>query len=307
MKQLFTLLVVAVMFTLTACNHAQRPNGNRSEGPLHAFSVPTPPTAFERAQQLDYLCRHYWDRFRFDDTLALRTLDSMQLLRRYGQFAALAAQQPFERAPMDTLMRRAAASRPMFELFVWLADEVLHDPNSPLRNDELYIPVLEAQLAAPWYDEYDRIGPAYALRMAQQNRLGRRANDLRYTTADGRTGTLHAIEAEFTLLFFNNPDCTMCKSLREQITASPRLAQLLAEGRLVILALYPDEDLAAWHRYRSEIPSSWINAYDAGCVIRETESYAVNAIPSLYLLDRSKRVLVKDSTEVGEIEAATAQ
>lgn len=307
MKHSFVLFTALIAFALTACNHTPKPDKVLSDAPLHAFMVPTPPAAMDRAQQLDYLCCHYWDRFRFTDTIALRTLDTMQLLRRYGHFAALAAQQPLNRAPMDTLMRRAATARPMFELFVWLADEVLHDPNSPLRSDELYIPVLEAQLAAPWYDEYERIGPAYALRMAQQNRLGRRANDLRYTTADGRTGTLHAIDADYTLLFFNNPDCTMCKTLREQIGASSTLSALIAEGRMTVLALYPDEDLDAWHRYRKQIPASWINAYDAGCMIRQTESYAVDAIPSLYLLDRNKRVLVKDSTEVGEIEAAVAR
>ena len=38
-----------------------------------------------------------------------------------------------------------------------------------MRNDEFYIPVLEAQLAAAFYDQYERIGPQYALDMARQN------------------------------------------------------------------------------------------------------------------------------------------
>ncbi len=298
------LCLLLTLLLVVACRSTEKHPTTAEVRPLHRFTVPAPPAMLDRSEQLDYLRYHYWDRFRFTDTAALRQVDSVRLLRQFGQFAALAAERPLDRAPMDTLMRRASASQPMFELFVWMAEEVLHDPNSSLRSDELFIPVLEAQLTAPWYDEYDRIGPAYTLRLAQQNRLGQRANDLRYTTADGRSSTLYAIDAEFTLIFFNNPDCAMCKELREQISSSPYLSQLIDAGRMKVLALYPDEDLDAWQRYRSEIPASWINAYDAGCVLRETEAYAINAIPSLYLLDCNKRVLVKDSTEVAEIEAA---
>ena len=53
--------------------------------------------------------------------------------------------------------------------------------------------------------------------MARQNRIGHRANDFRYATADGRRRSLYDLQADYVLLFFNNPDCAMCKELREQI------------------------------------------------------------------------------------------
>ena len=82
---------------------------------------------------------------------------------------------------------------------------ILHGPNSPLRNDEFYIPVLQSILASPYYDEYERIAPAYDLELASQNRLGRPANDFRYTLASGVTGSLYGLKAEYVLLFINNP------------------------------------------------------------------------------------------------------
>ena len=167
---------------------------------------------------------------------------------------------------------------------------------------QFYIPVMQAVLASPYYDEYERIGPAYDLAMASQNRLGQRANDFRYTLASGATGTLYGVKAEYTLLFINNPGCGMCKQLREQISGSPMLSEMIERGRLKILALYPDEDLTEWRNYRDHIPATWINAYDAGCLVRENGTYDLTAIPSLYLLDSDKRVLVKDSTDVPYIE-----
>ena len=94
------------------------------------------------------------------------------------------------------------------------------------------------------------------------------------------------------------------RRLREEIASSPMLSEMIERGRLRVLALYPDEDLAAWREYRERMPASWINAYDRGCVIREQGLYDFHAIPALYLFDRDKRVLVKDSTDVPAIEEA---
>ena len=253
-------------------------------------------------EQRDYLRRHYWDRFDFTDTLFVSEADTVQMIEAFARYIAVLSDRPADSAPMDSLMRRASSSKPMLDYFAMLAGTVLHDPNSPLRNDEFYIPVLRAQLASPFYDEYERIAPQYDLEMAMQNRLGQPANDFRYTLASGASGTLYGLQAEYVLLFINNPGCAMCREIREAITSSPMLSEMIERGRLKVLALYPDEDLTEWRDYRDHIPASWINAYDKGCVVREKSLYDLHAIPALYLLDSRKRVLVKDSTDVAQIE-----
>ncbi len=91
----------------------------------------------------------------------------------------------------------------------------------------------------------------------------------------------------------------MCERIRAEIVASPLLSEMIRAGRLEVLALYPDEDLTAWRAHAPQVPSSWINAYDAGARISKEELYDLKAIPSMYLLDRDKRVLAKDAFEVG--------
>lgn len=260
------------------------------------------PAALSPEEKREYLRWHYWDRFDFSDTTFITQVDTLQMVEAYARYVSLLFAEPTDGAPMDSLMRRASASRPMLDYFAMLASQVLHDPNSPLRNDEFYIPVLRAQLASPYYDEYERIGPEYELHMASQNRLGQPASDFRYTLASGASGTLYGIRAEYVLLFINNPGCTMCREIREAIVSSPMLTEMIERGRLKVLALYPDENLTEWRDYRDHIPSSWINAYDKGCVVREKSLYDLSAIPALYLLDAAKRVLVKDSTDVAQIE-----
>lgn len=264
---------------------------------------PVPPATLTPAEQRDFVREHYWDRFDFADTLFVHKADSAQMFDCFLRFVALLADHPEDPAPVADLMKRASVSRSALDYFAELAGKVFADPNSPLRNDEFYIPVLQAQLAAPFYDEYERIAPRYALDLAMQNRIGHKANDLRYTLASGKSASLYAIGADYLLLFINNPGCPMCREIREAIVASPLLSDMIADGRLKVLALYPDEDLTEWHAYHDHIPAAWINAYDKGCVLRETSSYNLSAIPSLYLLDRDKRVLLKDATDVGLVEA----
>lgn len=296
---------MALFLAVSCGGRRSRPASTETTAAAPRVFLPAlPPSALPPEQRAEYLRWHYWDRFDFSDTTFLSEADTAQLVEAYARYIVLLSTQPADGAPMDSLMRRASASRRMLDYFAWLGSEVLHDPNSPLRNDELYIPVLRAVLASPWYDEYERIGPAYELETALQNRVGQRANDFSYTLASGRTGTLYGVEAEYVLVFINNPDCPMCGDLREAIVSSPMLSEMIERGRLKVVSIYPDEDLAAWRAHREQIPAAWIDGYDAGCVIRSTNSYDLKAIPALYLLDRDKRVLVKDATDVARIEEA---
>ena len=302
MKRL-SILLLCMLVVMTSCGRRRKAPASDTAAPQPAVFLPAiPPSRLSAAEQQEWLRWHYWDRFNFSDTLFLTRVDSSQLFEAYARYVVLLGGRPTDGAPMDSLMRRASTSRRMLDYFSKMAEVVLHDPNSPLRNDEFYIPVLEAQLRAPWYDEYERIAPQYDLQIARQNRLGQPAKDFRYTLASGRSGTLYGLDAEYVLLFINNPGCAMCREIREAISSSPMLTEMIEHGRLQVLAIYPDEDLSEWRAYRDEMPASWINAYDKGCVIRNELLYDLHAIPALYLLDRNKRVLVKDSVDVAQIE-----
>lgn len=290
-----------LLASLTACGgRSQQQPQTVPEAPRTFRPVSVPSTVLPEERSV-YLRDHYWDNFDFRDTTFLYEADTLEMLRVFFTYVAQLVA-PDDRTPIDTLMAHAAASKPMTLYFAMLAERVLYDPNSPARNDELYIPVLEALVGSRWLDKWERMAPEHDLRLARQNRIGQPANDFRYTTADGTTHRMYDLSAEYLLLFINNPGCGMCKQVREAICESPMLNELVERGKLRVLAIFPDEDLTEWLDYRSRIPAQWINAYDKGCAIRDGELYDLKAIPALYLLDREKRVLVKDATDVGLIE-----
>ncbi len=305
MKHLFFILILAL--TTAACSLKSK---ERKAEPLSVarseFRVPVVPRHISPDAVRDYMLEHYWDNFDFADTLRLASLDTMQMLRAYATYVGELVG-PENGEPIRRLMQRAAISRPMTDYFAMLAERVLHDPNSPLRSDELYIPVLEALVASPHYDRYEKLAPEYDLRLASQNRVGRAANDILYTLADNNCHSLYDLKSDYTLIYFHNPGCAMCRDISAALQRSPLIAAMLKERRLTLLALYPDEDLEAWQSHSSEIPREWINAIDRGCTLRRTESYDLRAIPSLYLLDGEKRVVLKDCTDVGLVEHLLAQ
>ena len=252
-------------------------------------------------QQIAYMRDHYWDKFDFADTLYTTKADTMEMLQAYATYVSRLVGAT-NQEPIRKLMQKASVSKKMFDYFVMLSEKVLHDPNSPLRSDELYIAVLEAQLASPHYNKYEKMAPEYDLRIVSQNRIGHKANDFDYTTKSGRRSNLYSLNNDFIIVYINNPGCAMCREITQALKQSQIISELQNEGKLKILAIYPDENLDEWYKHLADMPSAWINGYDKGCRIERENLYNVSAIPALYLLGKEKTVLVKDSTNVGEIE-----
>ena len=260
------------------------------------------PAMLPQEQKMEYMREHYWDKFDFADTTFINQIDSTKMLTAFAVYATGYIPDSLAYKYMPRLMQRASTSKRMYTYFLMLAEGVLHDPNSPLRNDEKYIPVLENAVQSSLLDEYERMPYEYDLEIARQNRIGRIANDFTYTLASGRTATLHNIKADYTLIFISNPGCPMCREVKEQITTSPMLQELIERKELKVLVIYPDTDLEAWREHLQDYPASWINGYDADQRIEKERLYDLKAIPALYLLDKQKRVMAKDCTDVAHIE-----
>lgn len=265
------------------------------------YQPPQHPTILTDSNQImSYYRHHYWDSLILpEDTVAV---DTAMMLSAFVSFVKLLEKaNATDIAAMEELMSQCMKDRRRLDLFSLLSERVLHDPNSPYREDELYMLVLRARIESGFYDSATKIRDQYHLDMAMQNRTGHKANDFRYTLKDGSTGSLYNLKSTYTLVFINNPGCTMCRAVKDKLQASDYLMKFVAEGKMQVLTIYPDDDTAEWIEHYNEIPSSWINAYDEGCTIRRDGSYKLDAIPSLYLLDMNKTVLLKDATDIEDI------
>lgn len=299
--------LVCAAFVFASCggqNSKRSTDASTTDSLMEIYAMPSMPGMItEPEQRAQWAGQHFWDNFRWADTTLVGSrksyteqafVDYVQLLRNMPQ--NLVGQS------VGTLFKKAAAEKPMFLCMAEVAEKYLYDANSPYRDDEYYIVALQAVLANPALDQWERIRPEGQLKLCLKNRVGHPANDFRYTVASGATNSLYGLKAPFTLIFFNNPGCPSCAQTLEALRQSQYITALVAEGTLAILAVYPDEDLTAWREYAGEFPANWINGYDKTMAIKNGELYDLKAIPTMYLLDREKKVLLKDVLALAAIE-----
>ena len=185
----------------------------------------------------------------------------------------------------------------VFETIVDLYQKYMYDPNSPMRNEEMYLHFVRKYAQYEGLSEVEKGKYNRQAKLCALNRLGTKAADFRFADKRGKIRNLYDIDAELTLLFFSNPGCNACMEIINVLNGDPKIAGLVADGTMAVLNIYIDEDLEAWKSYMPIYPESWYNGFDPDFVLRNNDIYNIRAIPSLYLLDAEKRVILKDAPE----------
>jgi thiol-disulfide isomerase/thioredoxin len=252
----------------------------------------------DRAQ---YLAMHFWDRFNFADRELIQRPDiTEQAFVDYISILQYVSREDAGKSLLYTL-DKAETDTAFYRHFASLFDKYLYDPNSPFRNEEFYLPVLQQLVQSPLLPEETVSRYAFQLDMALKNRIGQKANDFLYTLASGQSFSLYDLRSEYTLLMFSNPGCPTCEAVMAQLNDSKPLNDALAlnsptRTMLTVLTLYPDNDLSEWLAHLPQMPAGWVHAYDKGMEITQRRLYDIKAIPTLYLLDKEKKVLLKDTS-----------
>ena len=302
MKHLIIILVGVMMLGMVACGQGadkSRAAGGQAAAqvqPKRGFQLPEVPVMLSTPEQRrEYLAQHYWDKFDFGDTAYIHlpditeqaAVDFMDLLQRVPQDKALKA--------LKNLAGKAAEVPRMMGYFWDVLYRYWYDPNSPMKNEGMFILLCQGVEQTPEVPGHLRERAAFLRTLAEKNRPGMVAPDFVYTLASGKTGRLHGLKAEFTLLFFYNPDCETCAEVKGRMRESARLKELVDSGRMKVLTLYPDEDVDLWKEHLHEMEDSWINGYDKGQVLTVEKRFDFASMPSFYLLDKDKRVVLKDA------------
>ena len=264
----------------------------------------------EPQERATYALTHFWDRF--TDTTQVYACDSLtvngvtvgDVESQMGLFAMLLGQQPLEAAAQavirlydraDAFERKFPESN-VFEEMGRLTRHYLYDPNSPVRNEDLYFYFVDRLGRSDLIDNGYRMGYEWDARMCSLNRVGTKAADFSFTDTRGRMRTLYGVKAEHVVLIFGNPGCNACQEIMEDMESTPEVSALIASGRLQVVDVYIDQEIDDWKAHIPDYPASWINGYDHNYTIRTDLVYNVRGIPSIYLLDAEKTVLLKDTT-----------
>jgi len=302
MNSFFRITLLASLLALTAVSCKEKVE-------TRAFpAVKVPAMYTDDSRILGYCLDHYWDAF-LDvkevyhcDSVIVNGVRSETLSDACIQYSRLLLEAPLDKARQSMLttlskLEKFQETYPQTNVF----DEVTkllcsleYDPNSPLRDEDIYGPFAGALSRSSFCPEDKRLSFENEESKCALNSRDTKAADFEYIDTEGRSKTLYETKADILVLNFINPGCHAC----EEVVAAfkePTFAQLIQEGKLCVLGMYIDEEIDKWFESRTELPSEWVCGYDPYQAIRGDKLYDVRAIPSIYVLDRDKKVLLKDA------------
>ena len=301
------------LILLAVCCAAGCVNNRKAEqfSALPFPDVKAPAMMQDRQEIAEYMAGHWWDgltdpqrSFPCDSAL-VSGVKRGDVEQKFANWTVVLGAVDYTHAVKSVarLFDRAVACEKkdtasnIFESMTDIVQKYLYDPNSPMRNEDFYGPYVERLSQCELVEEGMRQAYAFDARMCALNRVGTKAADFRFSDSRGRIRRLYDIKADNIILFFSNPGCTACMDIINTLKSIPAVAHGVASGRLAVLNIYIDEDLNAWREYMPIYPEEWFNGYDPDYVIRTDVLYNVRAIPSLYLLDKDKKVIMKDAPE----------
>lgn len=260
---------------------------------LHAqggqFPFPSVPSTLRTPEdRLQYLGIHYWDCFDFRSQALLADKDVteqgfvnfLDLLSRMDSLTAARS--------ADAFVTKAFAQAKSADTFTSLSHHYLENPQSPLRNDAVYVVLLRSMRRRKGLTLTQRQSLDYKIRTFGSNLPGRRATDFQFVDRLGKRHRLSDYRHERVLLFFYDPDCDNCHRISSQLSRDSRLAGIR------VLAIYPDSDTQHWRRTPQAFPRSWTDGYSPKGEVNAKLLYTVRATPTLMLIGRGGLVELKD-------------
>lgn len=172
------------------------------------------------------------------------------------------------------LMNRYATSEIMGHdaVVVHLADRIYLSGKASWATDE-YLTDLRKRV--------DRLRP---------NLIGMKAPELLMSSFAGHHVSLYDVEADFTVVYFWEPDCGHCKE------ATPMLKDYYEKHRaegIEVFAVCTRDDKEKWEKYIVDNGLGWVNGWDPQRLSRYDYLYNVESTPLIYILDRDKKIIAK--------------
>ncbi|MDD2474408.1 MAG: DUF5106 domain-containing protein [Dysgonamonadaceae bacterium] len=273
------------------------------------FPIPKVPASItNEKERAIHLSKHFWDLFSFNDTSLISQPEVTE--QGFVDYIHVLNYIPFKYASRSIkyMLLKAQENPDMYAHLASLYQKYYYDADSPFRNEELYMPVLETVLRSGMLPEDEQEMYAFQQEMIHKNRVGTKATDFVYTLPKGNWKRLHSIRSNYVILFFSQPDCPLCETIIDNINNSEVLKPVFSRNSfsrsmLTVLNIYPGSDVLGWRNSVSTMPQkNWINAYDRSRILTNNRVYDIKTIPTIYFLDKRKRIILKD-TSLEEIES----
>ncbi len=254
-----------------------------------------------------YFKSHYWDGVSFWDGRLAYTPFFDDKLDKY--FTQLVQPQPDSIIKeIDWMLSYASINEEMSRfLLIKFVNRYLNQKY--MWEDAIFVHLFEKYFANKnysWLNEAGRktiTNRAYSL---MANIMGTPASDIELPDSSGTLTSLYAIPAEYIIVAFWDPTCGHCKEVLPKLDSFYTAKWKAAGLKLFAVAKETDGGKKDWLAFINEQHlQSWTHVYyskaddksriDAG-IPGYSQLYDVQSFPTLYLLDKDKRIVAKKLT-----------
>lgn len=278
---------------------------------LQAMREPVLPTELQQPANREdsikafrYYRDHFWDGVNFwDGRLAYTTFFEEKLDRYFNQ---LVTPHPDSVNKEMDYMLGFASINPEMQRFLLLRFINRYYSQRYMWEDAVFVHLYEKYFSSktyPWLSEQGKktiTDRAYSL---MANILGTPATDIELPDSTGRTVSLYALQKQYTLVVFWDPTCGHCKETLPKID-SVYAARWKQDGvGIYAVAKETEGTRADWLRFIAEKKiGHWSHVYyskeaEKNRVEKNVPGYSqlydVQSFPTLYLLDKDKRIVAK--------------
>ncbi|MDB5279105.1 MAG: hypothetical protein JWR61_4060 [Ferruginibacter sp.] len=268
-----------------------------------------PQTHNDSLQNYYYYKTHYWDGVTFMDDRIIRTPFFLPKLERYyRELIVPEADSIIKEADYQLLLARSSPEMYKF-LLNWLTDEYI----SPryMGQDAVFVHLFEkyhSKGLSSWLNEKQMETISRRAYMLMANLIGAKAADLEMTDSTGKALPLYSVTADYTVVVFWDPTCGHCKEELPRLDSVYRANWKAHNVKMygVLSADSKQEMKPEWLKYiREHNLQDWVNVYEtkemeAANVAAQKPGYRqlydVTLTPTIYLLDKEKRIIAKKLT-----------
>jgi thiol-disulfide isomerase/thioredoxin len=277
---------------------------------LNAMKEPEVPKNSNPADSLfayKYYKTHYWDGVNFyDDRLARTPFFEPKVDKYFDQLVYPSADSVIKE--IDWMMAYAGINKEM-EKFMLLKFVNRYLNQKYMWEDAIFVHLFEKYFSQKNYEWVSEKGKkiiqdrAYSL---MANIFGTPASDVELPDSNGKTQTLYSVSAPYTLVVIWDPTCGHCKETLPKLDTLYQTKWKKFGLQPYGLAKETDGSKKDWLSFmRDKKLNGWINVYYSKAAEKEridkgvagySQLFDVQSFPTLYLLDKDKRIIAKKVT-----------
>jgi len=254
----------------------------------------------------DYYKKHYWDGITFMDDRIIRTPFFLPKVEKFFREVISPAPDSIIRES-DYLLLLARSAPEMYKFLLnWLTDEYIYPKY--MGQDAVFVHLFEnyhSKGVSYWLNEKQLTAISNRAYMLMSNLIGEEAAELDMVDSSGKSRKLYDVSAPYTIVCFWDPTCSHCREEVPQMDSMYH-AKWEKEGVKMYGVLTDNNEQPKWREFINKYNlKSWINVYQTAEQKKSDEDqkkpsykqlYDVTQTPTIYLLDKDKRIIAKKLT-----------